>query len=381
MRGQVMLLAALIIAMAIAAVVMLQSVAASAPGYGGVRAAYGVFSRDMSRAVEAIASYLDYVGAVSLINYTESSARYAMLAMACGDAYGRWFHVNATAAMVNASMLFFVLNRAALGLSAELPGPPRYSGGALAFRSGGGLTAVRLVLSRPPNGTLLDERSPLWEYVVEAVHYDRDGAPRRVSLFRVVLPNRTYTALYRISAVLNVSMLAIEGLNATRLFGVTVRVLNGTDSNCPEGAVCVNVTASRPYAWAARFEALNRTVEYDGESGAARIYYTPLSVEPPYVTLVNYTERSAVYRLNVSALNLVEYAIKVYVSNVPLYLPPRLARDVPLLYYNVTECELQSAPQNATKITVRACGRAVTYWVVHRGGTLPPGDCIRGLYP
>ena len=43
MRGQVILVTALIIAVAVSAVLILQTVATSAPGFGGVRAAYGVF--------------------------------------------------------------------------------------------------------------------------------------------------------------------------------------------------------------------------------------------------------------------------------------------------------------------------------------------------
>jgi len=88
MRGQVILLTALMIAVAVSVVLILQSAAASAPGFGGVRAAYGVFSRDVSKAVEAVTSYLDYVGAVLLINFTENTASYALPASVYGLMYG-----------------------------------------------------------------------------------------------------------------------------------------------------------------------------------------------------------------------------------------------------------------------------------------------------
>jgi hypothetical protein len=244
------LLTALIIAVAVSAVLILQSVATSAPGFGGVRAAYGVFSRDVSNAVEAVTSYLDYVGAVSLINFTENTALYALPAVGFyvrGEPvkYCKWLHVNKTADMVNASMMFFVVNRAPLGLSVELPQrpPPASSCKTLEFR-GGDRTVVGLNVTGLPNGTLL--------VTPQAENYD-NGLGRRVGQVSLVLPSRFVNMSYRASMVMDVSLLALAGLNVTREFNVSARVL-GVDVNCPADVVCENITVSRPYMWTARFE-------------------------------------------------------------------------------------------------------------------------------
>ncbi len=229
-------LTALIIAVAVSAVLILQSVATSAPGFGGVRAAYGVFSRDVSKAVEAITSYLDYVGAVSLINFTENTALYALPAVGLyvrGEPveYCKWLHVNKTADMVNASMMFFVVNRAPLGLSVELPQrpPPASSCKTLEFR-GGDRTVVGLNVTGLPNGTLL--------VTPQAENYD-NGLGRRVGQVSLVLPSRFVNMSYRASMVMDVSLLALAGLNVTREFNVSARVL-GVDVNCPADVVCVH---------------------------------------------------------------------------------------------------------------------------------------------
>jgi len=387
MRGQVILLTALIIAVAVSAVLILQSVATSAPGFGGVRAAYGVFSRDVSKAVEAITSYLDYVGAVSLINFTENAASYALPAVGFdvrGDPveYCNWLHVNKTIDMVNASMMFFVVNRAPLGLSVELPQrpPPADSCKTLEFR-GGDRTIVRLNVTGLPNGTLL--------VTPQAENYD-NGLKRQVGQFSLVLPSRFVNMSYRASMVMDVSLLALAGLNVTREFNVSARVL-GVDVNCPADVVCVNITVSRPYMWTARFEVFNRTVYV--EEGMLYINYSLLSKNAGIdVDLVNYTEYSAVYSIKPEGLpegRLVEYVIKAYVANIPIYLAPAAAVnpqaacqgselrnngwDVPIVLANFTKVNILDSPtlhRNVTKINYNIYNQEVTYWVIHRNGKI-----------
>jgi hypothetical protein len=379
MRGQVILLTALIIAVAVSAVLILQSVATSAPGFGGVRAAYGVFSRDVSKAVEAITSYLDYVGAVSLINFTENTASYALPAVGFdvkGEPvrYCKWLHINKTADMVNASMMFFVVNRAPLGLSVELPQrlQPAGSCKTLEFR-GDVRTIVRLNVTGLPNGTL--------RVTPQAVNYD-NGLERRVGQVSLVLPSRFVNMSYRASMVMDVSLLALAGLNVTREFNVSARVL-GVDVNCPAGVVCVNITVSRPYMWTAKFEVLNRTVYI--EEGRLYINYSLAGID---VDLVNYTEYSAVYSIK-PAGRLVEYVIKAYVANIPIYLAPAVAVnpqdacqgselrnngwDVPIVLANFTKVNILDSPtlyRNVTKINYNIYNQEVTYWVVHRNGKI-----------
>jgi hypothetical protein len=363
----------------VSAVLILQSVATSAPGFGGVRAAYGVFSRDVSKAVEAITSYLDYVGAVSLINFTENTASYALPAVGLdvkGEPvrYCKWLHINKTADMVNASMMFFVVNRAPLGLSVELPQRPQAAGSCktLEFR-GDVRTIVRLNVTGLPNGTL--RTTP------QAWNYD-NGRERRVEQVSLVLPSRFVNMSYRASMVMDVSLLALAGLNVTREFNVSARVL-GVDVNCPAGVVCVNITVSRPYMWTAKFEVLNRTVYI--EEGRLYINYSLAGID---VDLVNYTEYSAVYSIK-PAGRLVEYVIKAYVANIPIYLAPAVAVDpqaacqgselrnngwdVPIVLANFTKVNILDSPtlyRNVTKINYNIYNQEVTYWVVHRNGKI-----------
>ena len=235
MRGQVILLTALIIAVAVSAVLILQSVATSAPGFGGVRAAYGVFSRDVSKAVEAITSYLDYVGAVSLINFTENTASYALPASVYGfmygygDVYCRWRHINNTISMFNASMFFFVANRAPLGLSVELPQrSPTAQCNTLQFASG--LSRVTFVLSPAPNGTLRARPVGITNF--------NAGLANPVAELDLVLSRASAYVRYRISMVMDVSLLALMGLNVTKEFWISAQMLQAVDGNCPAGSIC-----------------------------------------------------------------------------------------------------------------------------------------------
>ena len=384
MRGQVILLTALIIAVAVSAVLILQSVATSAPGFGGVRAAYGVFSRDVSKAVEAISSYLDYVGMVSSINFTENAASYALPAVGFDaegqpDRYCKWLHMNKTADMVNASMLFFVVNRAPLGLSVVLPQPPSPAGSCktLVFR-GDHLTEITLRVVGLPNGTL--RVAPQ-----QAVWYN-NGWGYPVEQVSLVLPNRSAVLYYRASIVMNVSLLALVSLNVTREFNISARVL-GVDPNCPADVACVNITVSRPYMWTAKFEVLNRTIYVEGDK--AYVNYSILSENAGiHVHLINYTEYSAVYSIKPGG-RLVEYVIKAYVTDIPIYLAPAVAVnpqdacqgsvlinngwDVPIVLANFTNVDILANPTsyvNVTKINYNVYNQGVTYWVIHRNGMI-----------
>jgi hypothetical protein len=182
--------------------------------------------------------------------------------------------------------------------------------------------------------------------------------------------------------VMDVSLLALAGLNVTREFNVSARVL-GVDVNCPAGVVCVNITVSRPYMWTAKFEVLNRTVYI--EEGRLYINYSLAGID---VDLVNYTEYSAVYSIK-PAGRLVEYVIKAYVANIPIYLAPAVAVnpqdacqgselrnngwDVPIVLANFTKVNILDSPtlyRNVTKINYNIYNQEVTYWVVHRNGKI-----------
>jgi hypothetical protein len=381
MRGQVILLTALIIAVAVSAVLILQSVATSAPGFGGVRAAYGVFSRDVSKAVEAITSYLDYVGAVSLINFTENTASYALPASVYGfmygygDVYCRWRHINNTISMFNASMFFFVANRAPLGLSVELPQHnPTAQCNTLQFASASGLSLAAFTLGPAPNGTL--RARP-----VLAINFNASLA-NPVAELDLVLPRASAYVRYRISMVMDVSLLALMGLNVTKEFWISARALQAVDGNCPAGSICVNITTSRPYIWTAEALVLNRTV-----SGyPLNITYVPARLKE--VSLVNYTAYSAVYRITPDG-RLVEPVVKLYVANVPIYLSGGPAGwvcqqtgtrsavvnigNTPIVLANTTAVNILYAPsayRNVTKATYQVGNRLATYYVVHRNGYL-----------
>jgi len=381
MRGQVILLTALIIAVAVSAVLILQSVATSAPGFGGVRAAYGVFSRDVSKVAEAITSYLDYVGAVSLINFTENTASYALPASVYGfmrgygDVYCRWRHINNTISMFNASMFFFVANRAPLGLSVELPQRnPTAQCNTLQFASAGGLSRVTFVLSPAPNGTL--RARP-----VSATNFNA-GLANPVAELDLVLPQNSTYVRYRFSMVMDVSLLALMGLNVTKEFRISARALQRVDGNCPAGSICVNITTSRPYIWTAEALVLNRTV-----SGyPLNVTYALARLKE--VSLVNYTAYSAVYRITPDG-RLVEPVVKLYVANVPIYLSGGRADwrcrqsgtrsaivnigNTPVVLANTTAVNILYAPsayRNVTKATYQVGNRLTTYYVVHRNGYL-----------
>ncbi|AAL63132.1 hypothetical protein PAE0929 [Pyrobaculum aerophilum str. IM2] len=379
MRGQVILLTAVIIAVAITVVLILQSVSSSSPGFGGVRAAYGVFSRDVSKAVEVITSYVDYIGLVALLNYTENVALYALL-LTTSSSYCQGPQVVKTSAAVNKAMQFFVLNRAALGLNAEIPGS---LSGCKTIAARGDRTAVAVWISKPPNGTSTSQ----------GVFFINQGALLQANKFTVVLPNKTYEAGYRVSVIVDVSLLALSNLNATKEFRVLVRVL-GIDNYCPATVQCINITVSRPYAWAADFYVLSRSFTSDA------IGY---SLGRADFDLVNYTEYSAVYKINNIAG---EYVIKVYVGNIPLYIPPRdtpkpgiydsgcssgcgvyrvgngwcsidnTRNAAPVVLYNTTGAYVKyQASHNVTVLKTPS----TTYWIVHPRGWLNLTNCPQAL--
>jgi hypothetical protein len=379
MRGQVILLTALMIAVAVSAVLILQSVATSAPGFGGVRAAYGVFSRDVSKAVEAITSYLDYVGVVSLINFTENTASYALpasvygLMYGYGDVYCRWRHINNTISMFNASMFFFVANRAPLGLSVELPQRnPTAQCNALQFASG--LSRATFVLSPAPNGTLRARPVGITNF--------NAGLANPVAELDLVLSRASAYVRYRISMVMDVSLLALIGLNVTKEFWISAQMLQAVDGNCPAGSICVNITTSRPYIWTAEVFVLNRTVS----GNPLNVTYALARLRE--VSLVNYTAYSAVYRLTPDG-RLVEPVVKLYVANMPIYLrggPEGWAcrqsgtrsavvntGNTPIVLANTTAVNILYAPsayRNVTRVVYQVGNRLATYYVVHRNGYL-----------
>ena len=358
---------------------ILQSVATSAPGFGGVRAAYGVFSRDVSKAVEAITSYLDYVGAVSLINFTENAASYALPASVYGFMYGyggvycRWRHINNTISMFNTTMFFFVANRAPLGLSVELPQyNPTAQCNTLLFASASSL--ANFTLSPIPNGTLKTRQ-------VFAINFN-SGFIKPVAELDLVLPRASAYVRYKISMVMDVSLLALMGLNATKEFWISAKMLQAVDGNCPAGSICVNITTSRPYMWTAEALVLNRTV-----SGyPLNVTYAPAKLKE--VTLVNYTAYSAVYRITPSG-RLVEPVVKLYVANIPIYLSGGPAvwtcqqsgtrsaivnmGNTPIVLANTTAVNLFYMPtayRNVTMAMYKVGNRLVTYYTIHKNGYL-----------
>jgi len=360
-RGQAILLTALIIAVAVMAVLLLQSATLASPGYGGVRAAYGVFSRDVSKAVEALSSYVDYMGVVALLNYSRSSALYALPAAANADLYSRWLHVNKTAQAANASAAFFILNRGALGLSVLLPSGFSYDDGRVLLSVPHYFYAA--VYLRPvPNGT---SGLPAALYV--------DGSPTTLSNFQLITAFRNVTAAYRVSVVMNVSLLALAGLNITSETWVQARFLPlGGDCD-----YCINITTSKPYGWTAYFKVLNAT-----PMGASLVY----SEVPVDAKIVNYTANSAVYQLEWK--NFVEPVVVAYVGNVPLYLWPadpdlRCVRTssgkaslvnqgkMPAVLYNTTAAAVaQSVGNSVVRLDFSWGDWRVTYWVVRPNGYL-----------
>jgi hypothetical protein len=92
---------------------------------------------------------------------------------------------------------------------------------------------------------------------------------------------------------------------------------------------------------------------------------------------------------------LVEYVIKVYVANIPIYLAPAVAVnpqdvclanptsqgsvlrnngwDVPIVLANFTNVDILADPTsyvNVTKINYNVYNQGVTYWVIHRNGKI-----------
>jgi len=358
-RGQAILLTALIIAVAVMAVLLLQSATSASPGYGGVRAAYGVFSRDVSKAVEALSSYVDYMGVVTLLNYSKSVTLYALPAAANAELYSHWLHVNKTAHAANASAAFFALNRGALGLSVLLPSGFSYDNGWVLLSAPGYFYAA-VYLKPVPNGT---SGLPARLYV--------NGFPTTLDNFQLITAFRNATAKYRVSVVMNVSLLALAGLNITSEAWVQARFLRG-DCN-----YCINVTTSKPYGWTAYFKALNATFV-----GTGLVY----NEVPVNAKIVNYTEYSAVYELEWN--NFVEPVVVAYVGNVPLYLWPsdpdlKCVRTssgkaslvnqgkMPAVLYNTTAAAVaQFVGDSVVRLDFSWRDWRVTYWVVRAHGYL-----------
>jgi len=357
-RGQAILLTALIIAVAVMAVLLLQSATSASPGYGGVRAAYGVFSRDVSKAVEALSSYVDYMGIVALLNYSRSSALYALPAAANAELYTRWLHVNKTAQAANASAAFFILNRGALGLSVVLPSGFSYDDGWVLLSAPRYFYAAAYL--RPvPNGT---SGLPARLYV--------NGFLIPLNNFQLITAFRNATAAYRVSVVMNVSLLALAGLNITSETWVQARFLPpGGDCD-----YCINITTSKPYGWTAYFKVLNETF-----MGTSLVY-----VEVPVrAKIVNYTQYSAVYQLEWN--NFAEPVVVAYVGNIPLYLwqaephlecnstSPRVVNlgKMPAVLYNTTTARVAPFVGNSVvRLDLSWGNLRVTYWVVRANGYL-----------
>ncbi len=390
MRGQVILLTAVLVAVAVVAVLVLQSIASSSPGYGGVRAAYGVFSRDVSKAVGVLSSYVDYMGLASLVNFSASSARYAFLASALpytggADAYLYWLHVNRSLAMMNSTVVFFELNRGVLGLSVKQP-TMVYRGGRSIKLYTPGYFNLTVMLQPVPNGTHLTQPLPSW--VSRLSFYDSDGNEHNVHSFAIVLSSNLTSALYRSSVVMNVSLLALAGLNVTAQYGVSVRLLpreSSSDDVCGY-RTCINITTTAPYGWTAYISIMNRTF-IKTDDGAYIIGYSEVRDSKLY-GLYNYTMYSAVYWIDLSA-NYVEPLVKIVVGNIPLYLvpnntlcpPPPQNQKLenkymyPLVYFNTTAAPVApDVGKNVTRIDFSFRDYRVTYWVVHRGGVLSIGS-------
>jgi len=360
-RGQVILLTALIIAVAVLAVLLLQSATSASPGYGGVRAAYGVFSRDVSKAVEALSSYVDYMGVITLLNYSRSSALYALPAAANAELYSRWLHVNKTAQAANASAAFFALNRGALGLSVLLPSGFSYDNGWVLLSVPRYFYAAAYL--RPvPNGT---SGLPARLYV--------SGFLIPLNNFQLITAFRNATAAYRVGVVMNVSLLALAGLNITSETWVRARFLPpGGDCD-----YCINITTSKPYGWTAYFKVLNETF-----MGTSLVYVeVPVSAK-----IVNYTQYSAVYQLEWK--NFVEPVVVAYIGNIPLYLWPtdpdlRCVKtssgkasvvnlgQMPAVLYNTTTAAVAPFVGNSVvRMDFSWRNWRATYWVVRANGYL-----------
>jgi len=364
-RGQAILLTALIIAVAVMAVLLLQSATLASPGYGGVRAAYGVFSRDVSKAVEALSSYVDYMGVVALLNYSKSATLYALPAAANAELYSHWLHVNKTAQAANASAAFFALNRGALGLSVLLPSGFSYNNGWVLLDAPGYFYAAAY-LKPVPNGTSTSLQGlPATLYV--------DGSPKSLKEFQLITACRNATAKYRVSVVMNVSLLALAGLNITSETWVRARFLP-LGGGC---GYCINITTSKPYGWIAHFTVLNRTII----EGQDHINFTYQEM-PINSKIFNYTEKSAVYELDWNN-NYVEPIVAIYVGNVPLHLSPHELRCVvesksiknlgrPIVLYNITNAKIDTTNvgHNVTRLDFSFRDWKVTYWIIHSGGYL-----------
>jgi len=373
-RGQAILLTALIIAVAVLAVLLLQSATSASPGYGGVRAAYGVFSRDVSKAVEALSSYVDYMGVITLLNYSRSSALYALPAAANAELYSRWLHVNKTAQAANASAAFFILNRGALGLSVLLPSGFSYSNGWVLLSVPRYFYAAAY-LKPVPNGT-----SSSLQGLTATLYFD--GSPLSLGNFQLITACKNINATYRVSVVMNVSLLALAGLNITSEMRIQAKFL---EDDCK---YCINITTSKPYGWVAYFTVLNRTIILNKEKNCANSTYQEVPINS---RVVNYTERSAVYALDLGEKKYIEPIIVVYVGNVPLYLSlhdpnPNLlyictlsgkiyiknSELVPVVLYNTTNANIDSTDvgHNVTRLDFSFRDWKITYWVIHSGGYL-----------
>jgi len=363
MRGQAILLTALIIAVAVMAVLLLQSAMLASPGYGGVKAAYGVFSRDVSKAVEALSSYVDYMGVVTLLNYSKSATLYALPAAANADLYSRWLHVNKTAQAANASAAFFILNRGALGLSVILPSGFSYDDGRVLLSAPGYFYAA-VYLKPVPNGTLSNLQGLTARLYV-------GGSSKSLREFQLITACKNATAKYRVSVVMNVPLLALAGLNITSETWVQARILKMDNHK-----LYINITTSKPYGWIAQFTVLNRTIK-----GQDYINYTYQEM-PINSKIFNYTEKSAVYELDWSN-NYVEPIVVVYVGYVPLHLSPHELRCVveskyiknlgrPIVLYNITNAKIDTTNvgHNVTRLDFSFRDWKVTYWIIHSGGYL-----------
>jgi hypothetical protein len=238
----------------------------------------------------------------------------------------------------------------------------------------GGLSRATFVLSPVPNGTL--RARP-----VSATNFNT-GLANPVAELDLVLPGASAYVRYRISMVMNVSFLALMGLNVTKEFWISARVLQPVDGNSPAETIYVNITVSKPYAWAAKVFVLNRTV-----SGyPLNVTYALARLRE--VSLVNYTAYSAVYRITPDG-RLVEPVVKLYVANVPIYLSGGREEwtcqrsgtrsavvnrgNTPIVLANTTAVNILYTPfayRNVTKVTYQVGNRLATYYVIHRNGYL-----------
>lgn len=375
MRGQIILLTAVMIALAVVAVLALQAVSSASPGYGGVRGSYGVFSQDLSKAVAMLASYVNYMGSLSLINFTESSVRYAFPA-AASTQYARWLHINATRHIMNASVAFFELNRGSLGLSIKKPlDSPAYRDGEISWGTGDEFF-MGLRLRPVPNGTFFTRPYP--QYIVSATYYDVNGAAAIVD-YALILSRNSTLAQYAVRLKLNVSLLAIADLKLRSTYSVTARLLR-SEGEC-SGAVCVNITTSVPYGWNAVLLLYNRSIV--SQHGEAVLKYDELPID---ASLHNHTENSAVYMFRVDPAKLYEPYIKVAVGNVVVYLTFHGSHIIqhsttgsaivnngrgPVVVYNKTRADVfLGVGRRVSRIDARIGNERITYWVIHPRGYL-----------